>query len=129
MPALTKSERYARQRLIYHLWRADGEDELPLHRMAEEVPEAWHTIEADIDCYEPKVKLTLYLDASVAKMFRAMGTGYQARINRILNTWLAMKMGGLMAEDAALMQRRADLLETEKETGRLPGWGSHIGRE
>ena len=126
MATMTKSEKLARQRLIYHLWRADADD-LPLARLREEVPEAWHMIEADIDCYEPKVKVSLYLDQSVAKMFRAMGKGYQLRINRILNTWLALKMAGLMEEDTALANRRGRVLAEEQETGRRPGWGEGVG--
>ncbi|MEE4188575.1 MAG: hypothetical protein V2I76_09050, partial [Roseobacter sp.] len=60
MPAMTKTERTARHRLLYHLWRADADD-LPLTHLRAEVPEAWHMIEADIDCFEPKEKMTLYL--------------------------------------------------------------------
>ncbi len=77
---LTKTERIARSKLFRHLWeaRTDVLDDA----LEKEVPDSWHTLEADLDVEEPKVKVTLYLDASVAKMFRAMGHGYQARINR-----------------------------------------------
>lgn len=122
MPQMTKTERLARRRLIYHLWLAD-EDILPLTEIRAEVPLAWHMIEADVDCAEAKRKVSLYLDKSVAAMFQAMGKGYQARINRILNTWLQMKMAGLMEEDAALAARRKDVLAAEKESGDYPGWG------
>ena len=122
MPQMTRTERLARRRLIYHMWLAE-EDQLPLARMREEVPEDWHMIEADLDCLEPKRKITLYLDTSVARMFQAMGKGYQARINRILGTWLQMKMAGLMQEDVALSNRRARLLAEETESGVRPGWG------
>jgi uncharacterized protein (DUF4415 family) len=122
MPQITRTERLARRRLFYHLWIAD-EDTPPLAEMRAEVPEAWHMIEADIDCFEAKRKMTLYLDQSVAKMFQAMGKGYQARINRILNTWLQMKMAGLMQEEEALMARRGAVLAAEKVTGDHPGWG------
>ncbi|WP_299963110.1 BrnA antitoxin family protein [uncultured Roseobacter sp.] len=122
MAQMTKSERLARRRLMYHLWVQD-EDSPPLQEMRAELPEAWHTVEADIDCYEPKEKITLYLDQSVAKLFRGMGKGYQARLNRILQLWLQMKMAGLMEEDAALSKRRSQLMAAEQETGRYPGWG------
>lgn len=128
MPRMTRTEKLARRRLIYHLWLAE-EDELPLARMRAELPEAWHTIEADIDCMEPKRKVTLYLDASVTKMFRGMGQGYQARINRILATWLQMKMAGLTQEDVALGNRRARLLAKERESDARPGWGSGMQEE
>lgn len=125
MPQITKTERLARRRLMYHMWLAD-EDILPLARLREEAPEAWHMVEADVDCFEPKRKITLYLDKSVVAMFQGMGKGYQARINRILSTWLQMKMAGLMQEDVALSNRRAQVLAHEKETGIRPGWGPMV---
>ncbi len=103
---LTKTERIARAKLFRHLWEARGD--LLDEALEAEVPEAWHTIEADIDVTEPKVKVTLYLDASVAKLFRAMGAGYQARINRVLSTWAQMKIAGLLRE--------------REEIGRRFGW-------
>jgi len=56
------------------------------------VPEAWDTLEKDIDVCEKKTKITLLLDDSVAKFYRAMGQGYQARINRILATFAQMRI-------------------------------------
>lgn len=128
MPQMTKSERLARRRLIYHMWLA-AEEDLPLDQLRAEIPEAWHMIEADIDCFEPKRKVTLYLDASVAKMFQGMGKGYQARINRILGTWLQMKMAGLVQEDVALANRRARLLAEEQKGHAKPGWGAGLREE
>ena len=91
MTRTTKTQRIAQQKLMHdliHLMRADW---IPA-TMAEEIPEAWHTLEHDLDVTEKKVKVTLYLDASVAKFYRAMGRGYQARINRLLATWAHMKL-------------------------------------
>ncbi|WP_298975105.1 BrnA antitoxin family protein [uncultured Roseobacter sp.] len=65
-----------------------------------EVPAEWFRVKHDIDCHEPKVRVTLMLDESVAKMFRAMGRGYQARINRILQTWLQQQILGFYEVDA-----------------------------
>lgn len=125
---LTKAERLSRRRLIWNLWRA-GEDDVPLDEVRDEAPDAWHTIIEDIDCYEPKQKLTLYLDGSVVKAFRAMGKGYQGRINRILSTWLAMKMANLMDTEAALQKRMHETLRYEKtypEGTKRPGWGPMV---
>ena len=36
----------------------------------------------------PRTKLTLKLDAEVVKWFRAMGLGYQARMNYALRSWM-----------------------------------------
>lgn len=123
--SMTKTERLARRRLMYHLWLQD-EDHLPLEEMRAEIPDAWHMVEADIDCTEPKAKMTLYLDQSVARLFKGMGKGYQARINRILQLWLQMKMAGLMEEGAGLMARRQQVLDAEKTSGNHPGWGAAI---
>ena len=42
---------------------------------------------------------------SVAKFYRAMGEGYQARINRLLRTWAQMKIAGEVQLDAHLAKR------------------------
>ena len=55
-----------------------------MQEVREEVPDAWHIIVVDLDCRSPKQKVTLYRDAPVAKACKAMGQGYEARINRIL---------------------------------------------
>lgn len=125
---MSKTERAARRRLIYHLWLA-SEDRLPWDELRAEVPDAWHMIEADIECHEPKEKVTLYLDKSVAKMFRAMGHGYLARINRILDSWLQLKIAAMLDTEAALARRQRDLLEQEKTTGDRPGWGDMLDFE
>ncbi|MEM8958047.1 MAG: hypothetical protein AAGC86_09545 [Pseudomonadota bacterium] len=65
-----KSCRLAAGRLIHH--RIAGEfDEGTDWDVREKIPEAWMTLEQDVDVREPKVKVTLYLDDSVAKFFRA----------------------------------------------------------
>lgn len=70
-----------------------------------QVPEAWDTLEQDIDVDEPKEKVTLYLDASVAKFYKAMGRGYQPRINRVLATFAQMRI--------AQVKRLGEMLEDE----------------
>ncbi len=61
-------------------------------------PEAWATLEEDVAVHEPKVKITIRLDESVAKFYRAMGKGYQARMNRILGTYAQMKIAEIDRE-------------------------------
>jgi uncharacterized protein (DUF4415 family) len=108
---LTRTERMAREKLFRHLWE-DREDALS-EALRESVPEAWHTIELDVDVVEDKVKVTLYLDASVAKFYRAMGNGYQARINRILGTWAQMKIGGFVESDRVYRERMRQVMGME----------------
>ena len=45
-----------------------------------------------MDVTERKVKITIRLDESVVKFYRAMGVGYQARMNRVLQTYAQMQI-------------------------------------
>jgi len=109
--ALTKTERIAREKLFRHLWE-DRQESLS-EEMRERVPDAWHTLEMDLDVEEEKVKVTLYLDTSVAKFYRAMGKGYQGRINRILGTWAQMKIGGFMESERVFRERMRSVMGLE----------------
>jgi uncharacterized protein (DUF4415 family) len=112
---ITKAERLARDRLAYHLWRMNTDVDVLDIDLRENVPDAWHTIEDDFDCEEAKVKVTLYLDQSVAKVFRAMGRGYQARINRILQTWIQHRASGLREEQRMLVKRMGEVFSAGKD--------------
>ena len=108
MARMTKTERIAREGLMKNM--------IHLHRdgwisstIAEEIPDAWHTLEADLDVAEKKEKVSLYLDRSVVKFYRAMGVGYQARINRLLATWAQMKIAQEVKLDDYLEKRIAAL--------------------
>ncbi|MGD1882242.1 MAG: BrnA antitoxin family protein [Paracoccaceae bacterium] len=59
--------------------------------------------------FEPKEKVTLYLDRSVARSFKAMGKGYQSRINRLLQTWLQMKAAGMIEVEKAMLDRQREV--------------------
>ena len=103
----SKSELRARDRLLYNLYYLQRDDFIDI-TLRDQVPEAWHTLELDVDCSEPKEKITLYLDRSVVRLFRAMGRGYQGRINRLLSTWAQMKIAGEVALEDKLKARLAD---------------------
>ena len=83
---MTKQDRIAMERLTYHSWLLEMDEEEMCQRLYTLAPSAWHTLMADLDCVEPKEKVTLYLDKSVARTFKGMGKGYQALINRLLQT-------------------------------------------
>jgi len=91
---LTKQERIARQKVFRYMAEESlSHDHVLDFHLRDEVPDAWHTLEYDLDVTEPQVKITLRLDRSVATFYRGMGKGYQARINRILALWAHMKIG------------------------------------
>ncbi|MCP3971032.1 MAG: BrnA antitoxin family protein [Rhodobacteraceae bacterium] len=90
--ALTRTQRLYFERLRLYGHQVKQEEPFDYH-VQSLVPEAWDTLEKDIDVDEAKVKVTLLLDTSVAKFYRAMGRGYQSRINRILATFAQMRIG------------------------------------
>ncbi len=105
-PRGTKSQRLAREALSRNLLLLTAEAWLP-EALREDVPEAWHRLEYDVDVQEPKQKVTLYLDQSVARFYKAMGKGYHARINRLLATWAQMKIAEELQSEAAFQMRPA----------------------
>lgn len=114
-PAGPKTRQLALKRLRHLLTEANSEDRM-VPELEYLVPDAWAMLEADVECHEKKEKVTLYLDASVAKFFRAMGRGYQARINRLLALYAQAKIAeSRWFEDAYL--RELDAAHQERKEG------------
>ena len=101
----------ARFHQLLYLQSMAASEDLFLETARKEVPDAWHTLEMDIEAEGPKEKVTLYLDRAVIRMFRQMGKGYQGRINRILETWMQMKM----AEKACFQREVVEALRDARE--------------
>jgi len=102
----TQTARHARERLRGLLYGVNTEMEM-WQAVQYHVPEAWTTLAEDLPFAEKKVKVTLLLDESVIKMFRATGPGYQARVNRVLATWVQMQIGHVEKE----RQSMKDMIE------------------
>jgi uncharacterized protein (DUF4415 family) len=138
LPRQTKTERLYFERFIKSLDHFKYEQNVD-YALQNLIPKEWWMLENDIDVTEKKVKVTLLLDESVAKFYRAMGQGYQARINRILATyaqmriakvedlWRYMKAGG---NGGTVPERASDWLEPDRavykdtddaEDGKDPG--------
>lgn len=118
MPRRSNTQESARNALLRNLTYLMRETWIPT-TIAEEIPEAWHTLMLDLDCCEEKEKVTLYLDRSVVRFFRAMGQGYQARINRLLATYLQMHLAREINLDAALAAQAK--LDAEKKAAQKAG--------
>lgn len=54
----------------------------------EMIPDAWHSIEERVPVRPRKTKITAAFDAEVVKFYRAMGLGYQARMNQVLRAYM-----------------------------------------
>lgn len=52
------------------------------------LPAGWASVEANHPVRPPKVRITASYDADVAKFFRSMGQGYQARMNAVLRAYM-----------------------------------------
>jgi uncharacterized protein (DUF4415 family) len=104
----TKTQRDALDELQRVVWWLDRQEHLDTY-IRTQVPDAWHRLCFDHETFEKKEKVTLYLDRSVARAFRAMGLGYQARINALLRSWLAMKAAGFIETEKAIWERFREL--------------------
>ncbi|MEL6641570.1 MAG: BrnA antitoxin family protein [Pseudomonadota bacterium] len=71
-----------------------------LHSVAHKLrclPKEWDEIWQDADRRDPKkVPVTIRLDADVVKFFKAMGEGYQPRINRVLRSFMHYRLAGII---------------------------------
>jgi len=106
----TKRQRIAEEMATKDLAWLEMSRHVP-YSLEKRAPKDWFTIRHDFDCTEPKVKLTLYLDKSVVTVFKAMGKGYQARINRILSAYLHMEVAGFYDGWERLKKRRREFDE------------------
>lgn len=97
-----------------------NDDELRFEDLKDVVPEEWHTLELDLDCIAPKDKVTLYLDRAVARTFKAMGQGYQARINRVLELWLQLQIAKPWHEEREIVEWAAEALEAQDRADYQP---------
>ena len=52
------------------------------------IPEDWHHIEEDVPVRPRKTRVTAAMDADLVRWFRAMGHGYQARMNSVLRAYM-----------------------------------------
>jgi uncharacterized protein (DUF4415 family) len=52
------------------------------------VPPGWHSVESRAEIKPKKTKLTVTLDADMVAWFRALGRGYQPRMNAVLRAYM-----------------------------------------
>ncbi len=94
------------------------------------LPPAWDEIWKDEDRRHPvRQRVTMQMDADVVKFFKAMGEGYQARINRVLRTFMHYRLAGIVeGPDTTDYVLRPETLVSETE-GDRPGWGDFERRQ
>jgi uncharacterized protein (DUF4415 family) len=57
------------------------------------LPPEWHRIEREVPVRPRKLRVTMTCDEDLAKWFRAMGHGYQARMNAVLRAYMLAVKG------------------------------------
>lgn len=107
---ISKTRQLYIERTLLNIAHLKEENVFDYHVQAQ-VPEAWDTLEQDVDVAEPKMRVTLLLDASVAKFYRAMGKGYQARMNRVLATFAQMRIAQVRRLETMMDEELARIAE------------------
>ena len=57
-------------------------------RMGQDEPLGWNRLDEDFPCQPTKTKLTIRLDTDMVEWYRALGNGYQTRINAVLRAYM-----------------------------------------
>ena len=61
------------------------------------LPAAWNEVWRELDRRADKnVPVTMRMDADVVRFFKAMGAGYQPRINRVLRMYMHYRLAGVL---------------------------------
>lgn len=106
-------QRDATAQLLHELERLQGD--LTDTWLSESLPDDWNGLDYWAPVTRPATRVTLRLDADMVKWFRAMGPGYQKRINLILRIyWLGLVGGRVKAypnDDTTPRLRMAALAE------------------
>ncbi|MEL6609703.1 MAG: BrnA antitoxin family protein [Pseudomonadota bacterium] len=89
---MTQTQRIAWMRSTEAL-RASEYDLYDTLNRAETIPNEWHDIWREgEDRDTARTRITIKLDADVVKFFRAMGPGYQPRMNRVLRAFMYSRL-------------------------------------
>jgi uncharacterized protein (DUF4415 family) len=92
-------------------------------RAAAEPARAGWATDLVFDVREPKLAVSLRLDADVLRFFRGFGAGYQTRINEVLKAFMQAR-GGAETVSHAVVSARA----SRAMAGNGNGNGKRVGR-
>jgi len=82
-----KTEERSFARMLDDLREQEIEFEI-FQRTRSLVPPGWHSVESRAPVQPKKAKLTVTLDADMVAWFRALGRGYQPRMNLVLRAYM-----------------------------------------
>ena len=94
--AMTKTEFTHWSRAVDAMRHSDFDMHAALVREGR-LPEAWDEIWRLREYRDPaRQRVTIRLDADVVRFFRAMGEGYQTRMNRVLRAFMHMRLAQMV---------------------------------
>lgn len=68
--------------------------------MMDHIPPQWEDLEkTDGPAWKETQKVTMKVDKATVKFFKAMGPGYQARLNLVLRYYVQMRLAGYLVPD------------------------------
>ncbi|MDO5706773.1 MAG: BrnA antitoxin family protein [Paracoccus sp. (in: a-proteobacteria)] len=121
--AITKAAE-ARRRNYHYMADAMRRLEWDLHQTIfarMRIPPEWHEVAREKG-QSKTTRVTIRLDEELVKFFRATGTDWQPRVNRVLSAWVHARLAGLI-EGAETMDymKRSDNDEVDYD-GPRPEW-------
>lgn len=87
----------------------------PAHAAVEPARAGWAT-DLVFDVREPKLAVSLRLDADVLRFFRGFGGGYQTRINEVLKAFMQARGGVETVSHAGARASRASVSNGKRAT-------------
>src|SRR6195952_3886575 len=90
----------------------------PAARSAAEPGRSGWATDLVFDVREPKLAVSLRLDADVLRFFRGFGAGYQTRINEVLKAFMQARGGSEMAPRSVVSARARSGSATEGKRAR-----------
>jgi uncharacterized protein (DUF4415 family) len=100
-------------RRVGYFWMADVMRRLEhdLHHRVDltgQVPKLWEQVARERGP-QPKVRISLWVERDVVRVFKSMGAGYQTRMNDVLRLWVQARIAGVIrsVEQAEMFDRSA----------------------
>ena len=129
MTEMTKTERLNYMFGVEALMMVE-EDLLDVMWAHQGCPPDWHHVWADRDRRDGKrTRCTVAFDADVVKFFKAMGPGYQHRMNRVLRGFMHMRLAKIInGPDTTDYILRPDWVD-ERANRERTKWGDFVNRK
>lgn len=129
LPKMTKRERLNYMYGVEALSMVE-EDLMDVMWAYQGCPPEWHTVWADRDrrCGK-RIRCTVGFDADVVTFFKAMGPGYQKRMNRVLRGFMHMRLAKIAQgpDTTDWITRPEDVEERFEKRGRTQ-WGDYVDK-